>query len=267
MSLRRSALAVAAGAVVLLGVACDGATPSAPTGDVFAAAPWAGGSERLEYDLRNSDGALIGRGTLTTTVEGDRVILGQQYVEVDAPEGRTPATDTVRVVVDAATFRPVEGSREVMRRTEDGALRAEGYAWSYASDDEGDVQMTSVHTQDGDTDEDSLRVRDHHYDNESSLWLWRTLAFEEGFNQNYVSVNPIERSQQTVNLQVPQLETITVPAGEFEAWRLIFRNGRAVRTAWISVDAPHVVLRWDNSDVVFELTEASASGTVESGGR
>jgi hypothetical protein len=263
VSLRRSALALAAGAVALAGVACDGATPSAPTGDVFAAAPWASGSERLEYDLRNSDGTLIGHGTLTTTVEGEHIILGQQYVEAAAAEGRTPATDTVRVLVEAATFRPIEGSRSVMRRTEDGALRAEAYTWSYAQDEQGDVRMTSVHTNDGKSDEDSLRVRDHHYDNESSLWLWRALAFEEGFNQNYVSVNPIERSQQTVNLQVPQIETITVPAGEFEAWRLIFRNGRAVRTAWISVDAPHVVLRWDNSDVVFELTAVSSSETAE----
>ncbi|GMU39895.1 MAG: hypothetical protein AMXMBFR23_07610 [Chloroflexota bacterium] len=237
----------------LLAAACEGATPSAPTGDVFAGAPWTG-PERLEYDLHSGTGELIGHAILTTTVEGDRLVLGQQYVEASAPDGQTPATDTARVVVDAATLRPVEGSREVMRRTESGSLQPESYTWTYGLDDEGNVTMTSVRTIGEETRERTLRIRDHYYDNESSLWLWRALAFEEGFNQNYVSANPVEQSQQTVNLQVPQRETITVPAGEFEAWRLIFRNGRAVRTAWVNAEAPHQVLRWDNSDIVFELT-------------
>jgi hypothetical protein len=34
---------------------------------------------------------------------------------------------------------------------------------------------------------------------------------------------------------------------------LIFRSGRAVRTAWLNVEPPHQVLRWDNSDLIFDL--------------
>jgi hypothetical protein len=66
-------------------------------------------------------------------------------------------------------------------------------------------------------------------------------------------VNAIERSQQTVNLRVPQTELVTVPAGEFEAYRLLFRNGRAVRSAWIEAAEPHRVLRWDNGSSILEL--------------
>ena len=102
--------------------------------------------------------------------------------------------------------------------------------------------------QDGD-----LALRAHAYDNESSLWLWRAIAFAEGYEQHYVSANPFERSQQTVDLRVPQRETIAVPAGTFETWRILLRNGRAVRTAWISVEAAHQVVRWDNGDLIFEL--------------
>ena len=42
----------------------------------------------------------------------------------------------------------------------------------------------------------------------------------------------------------------------FEAWRILLRNGRAVRTAWISIDPPHRVVRWDNGEVIFELVKA-----------
>jgi hypothetical protein len=66
-------------------------------------------------------------------------------------------------------------------------------------------------------------------------------------------VNPIDRAQHTVQLRVPQTEKVTVPAGEFEAYRLLFRTGRAVRTAWIEAAEPHRVLRWDNGDVILEL--------------
>lgn len=255
LSVRRPALLLPLVALLgLLAAACEGATPSAPTGDVFAAPPWTG-PERLEYDLHSGNGDLIGHAILTTTIEDGRLVLGQQYVEASAVAGQTPATDTVRVIVDATTLRPVEGSRQVMRRTESGNLQQETYTWTYGVDDEGNVTMTSVRTIGEETRERTLRIRDHYYDNESSLWLWRALAFEEGFNQNYVSANPVEQSQQTVNLQVPQRQTVTVPAGEFEAWRLIFRNGRAVRTAWVNAEPPHQVLRWDNSDIVFELTK------------
>ncbi|MDA0269651.1 MAG: DUF3108 domain-containing protein [Chloroflexi bacterium] len=258
MTFRRATSALALGLVALLAAGCQGATPSAPTGDIVGSAAWAA-EERLVYYLRTVEGDLVGHGTLETHLDGDRLVLVQQYTEAGTPAGGTPATDTTIVTVDATTFAAVSGERVIVRRASDDSMSEERYDWTYEVDAEGDLRLASIRTQGGDTDEGSVRLRDYAFDNESSLWLWRTLAFEEGFNRNYVSVNPMDRSQQTVNLQVPQRETVTVPAGEFEAWRLIFRSGRAVRTAWISVDAPHVVLRWDNGDLVFELVRATSS--------
>jgi hypothetical protein len=249
---RRAASALALGLVALVAAGCQGATPSAPTGDIVGTSAWAG-KERFAYELRTGEGELVGHGTLETRVDGNRLVLVQRYTEAETPAGATPATDTITTVVEAATFVPVSGERVIVRRAADGSVSEERYDWTYAVDAEGALRMTSTRAQGGSTDEGSVRLRDHAFDNESSLWLWRTLAFQEGFNRNYVSVNPMDRSQQTVNLQVPQRETITVPAGEFEAWRLIFRSGRAVRTAWLNVEPPHQVLRWDNSDLIFDL--------------
>ena len=70
----------------------------------------------------------------------------------------------------------------------------------------------------------------------------------------------MDRNQQTVILRVIDRQTVEVPAGTFEAWRLQVRNGRATRVAWINVDAPHQIVQWDNGSIVFRLKEFHAGG-------
>jgi len=124
--------------------------------------------------------------------------------------------------------------------------------WLY--DVDGDVTgLGYSSTIEGEIEDGELELREHHYDNETSLWLWRTLDFSEEFEANYVSVNPIDGKQQTVKIQTPSTETIEVPAGSFEVWRLIVRNGRSLRSAWINVESPHEVVQWDNGDIIFRL--------------
>lgn len=249
--LSRPWIAVLIAATLGIG-ACASAGPSAETSDIFAAAPFEAG-ESLRYQVVNVDGDVIGSGALEVAIDGSALALHQLYSETDEPAGTSPASDDVTVWVDPATFRPLRGVREIASRDDDGTKSMTSYEWQYGEDD-GKPAITTLRTDaDGDTDEDTLHLREHFYDNESSLWLWRSIRFLDDLDVFYVSVNPIEDSQQTVNLRLPQTETITVPAGEFEAYRLLFRNGRAVRTAWIEVDAPHRVLRWDNGDTVLEL--------------
>lgn len=236
---------------------CAGAAPSVPTSDVFAAAPWQSG-ERLEYRLRNELGDALGTGVLTTTREGDRWILGQAYVE-DAsrvPAGATPIRDEVRLAVDATTLKPVEGLRVTHGRTAEGQPQETRTTWTYRP--EGDRLRLVVRTERAGEPvrETEIALRDHVYDNESSLWLWRGVVLAEGYEEAYVSASALDRTQQTVALKVPQQERVEVPAGTSEAWRILLRNGRAVRTAWISLDPPHRVLRWDNGETIFELVKA-----------
>ncbi|MFA7248385.1 MAG: DUF3108 domain-containing protein [Dehalococcoidia bacterium] len=232
--------------------------------DVFTAPPWRAG-ERLEYRLRTAGGDEVGRGVLSTVQEGDRVVLQQSYMEAKTPEGATPARDNVAVTVDPKTLRPVQGTRETVNRDASGVARSVRTAWTYRVDGERTRLSTHVEREGAAPEDASLDVSAHAYDNESSLWLWRAIAFakqEERSGEDvqvagtYVSVNPFERTEQVVILRVPQREQITVPAGTFDTWRILVRTGRAVRTAWISSAAPFPVVRWDNGDVIFELTSA-----------
>ena len=244
---RRSILALFA---VVLVAACSAATPSAETSRIVSQVPLADG-ERYVYELVTIEGQLLGRGELTTRLEGTRFVLSQQYEGVPQ-DGRAPATDVTELAVDASTFAPFGALREAVREEDDGATERERWEWAYTQDAE-DGLLSITRTEDGNERNNELKLRSDHYDNESSLWLWRTLDFDEELDLNYVSVNPIERTQQTVNIQTPAIETIEVPAGTFEAWRLIVRNGRAIRSAWVNSLPPHQVVQWDNGDVIFRL--------------
>ncbi len=254
MTYRRPFVALALLASLLL-AGCASGGPSAETTDIFQAAPWAS-REELNYQVLSSDLEVIGTGTLASMVVDSQIALVQRYFESETPEGLEPLMDEVTVFVNPSTLRPERGTRIARGREDEGDPTFDRWSWHYGANEDGEPTVTFLHfdaDDDDDPSERTLRLRDHYYDNESSLWLWRSVNLTEEFEAFYVSVNAMERNQQTVSLRVPQTEMITVPAGEFEAYRLLFRNGRAVRTAWIEAAAPHRVLRWDNGSSILEL--------------
>ena len=239
------------GSIAALSLAgCEATTPTAATSDVVDAVAFVDG-EQLTYELVNVQGDPQGSGVLTVRLERTWFVL-EQHFEFEGSGDAGPSADTVTLSVDAETLQPFGGLREATWVDGDGRTRSRVYDWEY--DVDGDVAGLAYNsTVDGSSDNGELQLREHYYDNESSLWLWRTLAFSEEFEAHYVSVNPLEGKQQTVKIQTPSTETIEVPAGTFEVWRLIVRNGRSLRSAWINVEAPHEVVQWDNGDVIFRL--------------
>jgi len=238
----------------VLVVACNSATPTAQTSPIVTKVPFIDG-ERLMYELVDIDGVLIGHGELSAHIEGSRFILTQNYKSV-SNEVQSSATDVTDLAVDLTTLAPFGALREARSLNRDGEQDRQVWEWGYSNEGDGDL-LTITNVANGANDRDELELQRNYYDNESSLWLWRTLDFNEELDLNYVSVNPIENTQQTVNIQTPAIETIAVPAGTFEAWRLIVRNGRAIRSAWISIDLPHQILQWDNGDIIFRLVDTN----------
>jgi hypothetical protein len=228
-------------------VGCASVGPSPSTSEVFERAPWPA-SERIEYRLVDDLGVEVGQGVLSVTSEREAITLHQAYIEAAPPSGAAPTTDEITLRVEAGTLRPMQGERVTVRRDSQGEMVEQQTQWSYS--EEANPRLLA---------DREIRLREHYYDNESSLWLWRGLGFTEGYEDSYVSVNAFEGSQQTVNLRVPQIETVEVPAGTFETWRLLVRTGRAVRTAWIEVAQPHRVVRWDNGELIFEMTGYEAN--------
>jgi len=102
-----------------------------------------------------------------------------------------------------------------------------------------------------------MSVPEHSYDNDSSLWLWRTIDFKEDYESAYITLITNRRSRQTVVLAVTGKESVTVPAGTFDAWRLEVRTANARQVAWIADTPRRTLLKYDNDrDLIFELTSA-----------
>ena len=242
-------------AAVALTVACAGGGTAGGTADIVARVPFASG-ERLVYALHDNTGAVVARGELWVIERGDgQLVLTQDYEELAAPASLEPTRDLAWVVVEQATLQPLEGFRSIIRRNAAAGTSLETFSWGYrrgAGEEARETLVTAVE-RDGELEESELRLRGHAYDNESSLWLWRTLALSDSYEARYVSVNHAERSQQTVILRVTGRQTVDVPAGAFDSWRLQVRNGRATRVAWIEVKPPHRVVQWDNGSLVFRL--------------
>ena len=216
--------------------ACSGGTPDAAD-RIVARVPFASG-ERMTYALHDSAGALVGHGVLSVTAHPAGLALGQQYARPDEQPN-----DTSTVVVEATTLAP---------RTVERIVASDGHTYraTYAADGS-DVALVR-----DDEKPRTLSLPSDAYDNESSLWLWRTAELREGYRARYVSVNAVERTRQVVSLTVTGRERVEVPAGTFETWRLQVRNGRATRVAWIHVDAPHELVQWDNGTLLFKLESA-----------
>ncbi len=231
-----------------LAVACAGAERPGGTADLVTTVPF-GAGERAVYTLHDNSGDIVARGTLSVTAGAGRMFLGQSYQAFDAESDAEPLDESV-VAVDAATLKPLSLVRAVRSEGRDEQYRSD-YAVDLATGLASTVKLTA--DREGKREERELTLQDHYYDNESSLWLWRTLGLVDGYEARYVSVNHLDRSQQTVILRAIDRQTIEVPAGTFEAWRLQVRNGRATRVVWINVDAPHQVVQWDNGSIVFRL--------------
>lgn len=107
---------------------------------------------------------------------------------------------------------------------------------------------------------DELSVPTHSYDSSSDVFLWRTIDFSVGYEATYVDVLTATLAKPqivSVTLRVKAKETVEVPAGSYEAWRVEIRSSGRTQKAWYADDGRHTLVRYDNGDLVFELLSVS----------
>lgn len=196
--------------------------------------PWSGDEEQT-YILVDDDGKHLGDAILAVVLDGDTTRLEQTFIS-DA------AHDSIEVVVDSATLKPISSLRQI-------------------EESDGDETRIEVeYTEDGalikqnDDKQSGLSVPEHSYDNDTSLFLWRTLPFADGYEASYTTIITNHRSRQKVNLRVEGIEMVTVPAGTFEAWRLVITTSNARQIAWFADTPERTLVRYDNDrNLIFEL--------------
>lgn len=94
-------------------------------------------------------------------------------------------------------------------------------------------------------------------------WPWRlsALPFKEGLKEPVVVAYPLrwsEAAQESISqteehlVNVAGQESVDTPAGTFEAWKVTVGD----ETAWYRVEAPHIVVKYDNGMNTYLLTES-----------
>jgi Protein of unknown function (DUF3108) len=200
---------------------------------VVAQVPWTG-NETTNYVIKNRNGDELGRSTLKVEVAGEMTTLNQRS---EGEEG----SDEIRLIVHSSTLKPISSTRLITNEGGDDDPIEVTYTPQGAQIKQGGRQT-------------GLSVPEHSYDNDSSLFLWRTLSFVTPYEASYNTIITNHRSRQKVNLEVIRKETVTVPAGRFEAWRLEISTSNARQVAWITDDPSRTLVRYDNDrNAIFEL--------------
>lgn len=227
-------------------LACAEATPvEEPL--VVRSVPW--GDEEAHYTLQDGKGKAVGTVTLTAQLTDGVYLVTQQFVMADTH-------DRLEARVRAADLKPISTQRVVEGK--DGELRIRGEF------SDGVVAMSWITAKD--LRSRQVSVPSDVYDNGAALFLWRTLPFAEGYAAFYRSVNAsLVRVPEkvTVRLKVTGLETVAVPAGSFDAWRVEVRAGGERHIAWYAVGGTHPLVKYDNSKQVFLLESITSQATKQ----
>ena len=239
----------AAGGLLLLGCTLDDEV--LPTEDVVFSIPWTVGEES-SYRIVDDDGEALGSGVLRIEEREDGLRLVQEYENAEF-------TDRMVVVAQADTLKPIAVERVITG--DEGVLRIEGRYF------EGSVEVERTAIEDGKEERrtDRLDVPAHTYDSASSVFLWRTMRLEEDFRAAYnnLAAAVVGKPQRLrVTTHVTGRETVDVPAGTFEAWRVEIRSSGVEQTAWYATGGSRPMVKYDNGEVIFLL-----EGVEEGAGR
>ena len=210
--------------------------------EIVEGVPWSD-SERAEYVLldRGDPEVECGTGTLTVERQGDQFQLTLRFEDGEN-------SDTSTVMVDDETLQPfsvrreriIEGEIEAVEGTYDREEQAIRVVEFIGDDEPREVPRR--------LDEEVF------YDNESSLFIWRAILFEEGYEATYntVLVNQGGATRE-VTLRVRGKEEIEVRAGVFDAWRVDISTEGLSQIAFFADTPEHQLVFYDNSVNIFEL--------------
>ncbi len=217
--------------------ACESESSVLSGQDVVSNIPWTA-PEEARYRLVDGDEEM-GRGVLSIEAEDGSFSFRQEFENEEFRDG-------VVVVVDGETLRP-----ESVERVIDGPEGARRWRVDY----EGAAASVVQRSQDEER-RDKIATPTRSYDSWTDVFVWRTIDFREGYEATYADVLSATLAKPQVisqTIKVTGKETVEVPAGTFEAWRMEIQSSDGNQTAWYADTEARPLVRYDNGSLVFEL--------------
>jgi hypothetical protein len=251
--LRRLALrfALVAGLAMLpaVAIACDSSSPT--ISKIFKAPPWQG-AEDYTYNLVDQGQKVTGTCQLKTTpgASGGETKLEQLCAN---PAGDR---DDREISVDSQTLRPIAGTRTIF------AIKKNSQTVTTSAYDDKIVHFKITEGSDVHTAQRNLPVPSKdspdpgYYDDESLFWVVRGVPLEKGFSGAYQDINASNGQSFVAKVDVQDQETVNVPAGTFNAWKIRLETASITQYFWIDVASPHAVVQADIEDTEYQLVSA-----------
>lgn len=233
------------GIVSLALVACS---PEAPKGHprIFDAAPWTG-DEMLTYDLMNRD-EVDGQCTLETDVES---APGQTTLKHLCSDATGEFRDDRIAIVDSATLAPISAERIIKNsKTTTVSATYKGATAALRTETDGEVTEGTRELPPATDDVPEPTW----YDDESLFWLIRGVPLRSGFEQTYTNLNAANGRVFDVKVIVKDVEKVSVPAGQFDAWLIRIQTDSIVQEFWVEEAAPNRVIKARIERINYVLT-------------
>ena len=247
MRARPVLVSLAAAVAALLAAACAN-DPTIVSSKIFETAPWAG-AEEISYLVTNR--GIDGAGTCRFVTPAERT--GPARFEQHCSKDQFG--DERLVIADAASLAPARASRTNTDSKKGTAVThtiTYGAAEATFTTDDGKQSRSTTRPlpQTGGSSPDP-----GWYDDDALFWLARGLPRREGWKGGYTHViNAGQPRVLDVSVEVQKPETVRVPAGTFQAWRVRFQRDTTVYVLWVDSEAPNRVVRAQIEDVRYELT-------------
>lgn len=218
----------------LLLVGCQSAAPATK---LEVKVPW-GNGDTASYVIQDQKGNQIGTSEITVSKDAGGFAV-HQLIQIAAYK------DDISVVLRADDLKPASGHRVIDQGK--GPITVDT---KYS-----DNKLSIIaKTPDGDKAAD-IEVPADAYDNDAALAFWRSLPYREGYKVSYTNVTAASALKTPVTLAVIGREKVTVPAGEFEAWKVQLEAAQTKQTLWYAAAAPTHLVKYDNGSTVFLLSQ------------
>jgi hypothetical protein len=249
----RIALMIAGCALAAAVAGCASTTNAPAHTDIVTQIPWTA-PETHTYELRENNKP---KATTVLSIEkkDDTFILTQTTKDDSGNADESIST------VDATTLKPISNTHAIsdkdQRRVADATY--EDVDKDCSSKRIVRIKQNTFKPPDSSTPDSSrsnpLCVPEHSYDNDSSLFIWRTLKFEKGYSVVYNAVFSNRRDTQSVTLTVGGKEIVKTPAGDIEAWIVNLNADQLTQKAWFATTPDHKLVAYQNESFFFRLKE------------
>lgn len=218
---------------------------------VVGPVPWEDG-EVLRMIIKLPTGLELGTfawmADKTTTDDGTEAwrLRTNRYIALN---GTLAASD---VIADAQTFRPI---RSRFDHTVLGDFRAQYSPTKVTITADGPEKDTV----------NEIDLDETVYDNEEAVHLIRRLPLAVGYKTKLpILVTFGTVNQLDVKLNVEQSETVTVPAGKFECYKVVLDLGHGMKQSlWFTADEHRYLVKLDAEGVVGELISIGNPGAEQ----